>query len=642
AADIARARGRDEIPLAVDQLIASLLSKDPEGRPASAAVLIEMVRGLGDAARATEPDVRAPELTPIGSRIVAMPPGSSPLSARQVSAPTRTAPTAAAVAVPATLPATRQPARAWMMALRVVLLALLIVGAGEAYRRYSWWSADRLSLVPMARADLERAVDDYWELDLDKLDDDTNAAIALDPSAPMAFVLRQSAGILVRGPLVRRDAELMHAREAAKRRTNMMVNRTRSESMIDVLSSYSSKDVTAAFTAHCDFFHGCTDLEKALIAVRLPASDVPPSVEQALLDTIGTDRPLIDLMRGRVLRWEGKLDESKALLRAAIDKAPGRPALVEGLVDTELERGDTGDAIALLDNLAQKDPTAAIRAAFWRVRTGDKDALAPLVQRFESLPAHSKDRIDGLSSIGYHYAALGRFHDADVVWLKAIADREMDTLGDARALETAAIAVLYALVLGDNALAQSYGKVVNDIGIESGPGVERIAVFQRASRALMASYDDSAPLATAQAELKKLSETPNDTPLIEATVRWHVAMKAGDVDGANKLAEKFDPCFRDVHLAIGAQRQHDHKAAVRFMDQALDPKLERHCTTGDDLIPDVLNIFWGNLIRDRAVAAMQDGDRNKALEMLDRYDHFWPSADPRPDVETVRAWTQQP
>ncbi len=634
------------VPAPVDALVASLLEKDPERRPRDARAFLDVVRGLRDADRATIADVPIGGLptpggfpglpTPeqqmtVGSRVVATvePPTAPAHPAPPTSPASSTSPT---TSMPSVTAACAPQLKRGRPLLRLALTVAAAFAAFTGYWRFSVWRANQPSRVPAAAAAIERAEDDLWRLDLDSLDHDTQAAIAADPDAARSHLLQAAGKLIYRSPLVRVDADLVLAKAAAERRGSMLAVRTPTSSFIGVLSLFSASEMTRAMEVHVKNF-GCEPLDTEIVALKLMEISAPLDLLDEALKHIGDDdRPLALFTRARIAEQHGNLDEAHALLARAEEQAPGRLAIVDALADVDLRRGDRASAEARLEKVAAREDAAAIRLAALRARDGQADAFDAVTERVHGLPAHSVQRIDELASIGYHLAALGRFREAEKLWRESIADRPPgDVLGNARALELAAVVMFFGLTADDASLTQRWSDVLGEIPLVSGAGSERLAVFTITSRALSVIMSGKKDLSEAHADLALLEKSKNDIPLLAHEVRFYLALAEHRLDDAIAAASQVDPCFREHNMAMVAALEGDLDGRRARLDVAVSPEIERRCTTGDETLSYLGQVSFACALGERAALALKSGDVDGARALVVRYHRFWPSADPPPE-----------
>jgi serine/threonine protein kinase/tetratricopeptide (TPR) repeat protein len=600
-ADVARARGRAEVPGPVDELVASLLAKDPDFRPASAEDLLAMLRNLRDASRATQPEVRVPlsggswsgasAPTPgsdpglgavIGSKVVSLPlagtgaalGSGAPMSLPALAAATApTAPTSPTTALPAgglKWPARTRKKRAARIFTMIVVLGLAGYGALQVGRHFVESGSDRLSRNPQAEAALKRAYAAYWELNLEQVEHYVDLALQHDPEgAPMAWVLRSQVALLADRPLARADFALRRAAESASRR-RIMARETHTEGLIKALSALEPQEAERLYLLH-ETTHHCyrsatENLHWQMFAVKMLVRSVNPAEDLRRFSEVGNrrlspPRPATAFGEARALRGMGRIAEARALLTDHVLPVNGSPIVLHALAELDLAEGKRDEARARLEEIRRRyndDLRANLQLAVIEadelggIGRQDEDPFVRVRQRIDFLPPGEK-RVDSLATLGYLLASRGRLREADAAWRAAIKEAGKTPEGVGRALELRGVAQLFSLNLGDAALAAAWREEFLDHRDHlsgNDPAAERLRAFSAGAKVLMdlkRSSDESA-LAKARDELANLRDAKHDIELIDDVVEWHLRIAEGRFDEAVRVSrEQMPPCWRPTH-----------------------------------------------------------------------------------------------
>lgn len=309
-ADVARARGRPEVPAPVDELVASLLSKDPEGRPNSAEVLVDIVSSLRDASRSTQPDLRVP--TPMGGFAVPTPgsvslptprpiagasagedAGSSPFSlpppnaapggtpGRPITAPTTTVPAPLGVdSNPAMRPPQqgRPPLKKILRRIAAVVTLFIVLPTVWMIGREFYLDRAIPGFPPLEADSWE-----HWEdvdvqllnLEVDQVKSNVKYVLQKHPDVPMAYLYLAQVAMLERQPLSIIDNYHRQAREAADARARALGSTRHTQLFVDALTEPDPERARDKWKLHLQN-GGCADpiVERHMFAQRVTFTEI--------------------------------------------------------------------------------------------------------------------------------------------------------------------------------------------------------------------------------------------------------------------------------------------------------------------------------------------------------------------------------
>lgn len=171
---------------------------------------------------------------------------------------------------------------------------------------------------------------------------------------------------------------------------------------------------------------------------------IPETAIKQWLDQLVPSEADLTAERGRLLAEAGDVTGAEAAFRSVLADHPRHQTAGVGLAELLIERGDTAEAVEILNHLS---PTDEVRKLMARARLegadGDLDALAKAAEDESDLQA-------GLE-YGRALAAAGRHREALEVLLRVVAARGGDVSDEARQ----AILDLFE-VLGDDPLVGEY------------------------------------------------------------------------------------------------------------------------------------------------------------------------------------------
>jgi serine/threonine protein kinase/tetratricopeptide (TPR) repeat protein len=690
--DVARGRGR-EVPVPVNELVASLLAKEPQDRPASARDLLDVIRGLADASRATQPDVRAPtpaQMTPtprgvdIGSKVIL-----SPAASVDVGHPPPVEPAAALVAPPTSppaspptspttampLPPAKAPLPRWKKAAVIAAGLVVVGGVGEGIGLGLAHHSDRLSLNPDAEKELVAAEAAYEVLDVDAMDAHVARAFEKDPDgAPIAFALRATSSFLHDYPLASADLDLGRAAKAAKRRANMMVKQTHAEGLVDALIARDPEEARALFQAHVEH-HDCDDpLHFQIFATRAASGVHDPQVVEDIWRSVPADASggqmtaATALGIARELRAKAgpeDLVEARRLLeQIALPKAPRSTVVIDALTTLDLHEGREREAEERLSrSLADHvDVRNAARLAALQARaTGDLGGLDKLRKYLDVLTPGSVTRTDGFAFLGHQYAALGRSADADAMWKEAVASSSTDPDAAGRTQELRAYAQLFHATLRDVARATWWENEIQehrDDQPSDDPSAERMRAFSLSAKILVDLLSPHPDLDAAKRSLATLSKARQDIPILTGAVTWHLQIAEKDFDAAIRTSEQFPVCWREGHLgaahlraaeALLHQGKNDearaHADAARAaLDAGVSEEQRRRCTSASSVLSFLQAAFYVHSVVHRAELAQLEQDTATVTRMKELLVKWWPKPDADEElwIELLRATAGNP
>ncbi len=171
---------------------------------------------------------------------------------------------------------------------------------------------------------------------------------------------------------------------------------------------------------------------------------IPETAIKQWLDQLVPSEADLTAERGRLLAEAGDVAGAEAAFRSVLADHPRHQTAGVGLAELLIERGDSAEAVEILNHLS---PTDEVRKLMARARLegadGDLDALAKAAEDESDLQAGLK--------YGRALAAAGRHREALEVLLRVVAARGGDVSDEARQ----AILDLFE-VLGDDPLVGEY------------------------------------------------------------------------------------------------------------------------------------------------------------------------------------------
>lgn len=686
-AGVAHARGKPDVPAALDELVASLLVKDPEARPKSAESLVEIVSSLRDAGRSTQADLRLP--TPMGGFSVPTPgsvsmptatgatpiPFGAPSGAlvvqKPVTAPTTTMPVP--VPVPTQIVArARKPLR---VAAKVAIIGLVVFfGSGAVMWAYELYADRPIPGMPW----LERESWKRWnEMDeqllyLDLAPLKQNARFILQEKqqdVPMAYLYLAHVAILERQPLSVIDGYHAQAKVSAERRAKAMGRSRHTQLMVDALTESDPEKARSKWQIHIEV-GGCTDafVEEHMFAQRQMLTEVDGqkivNAFTPLLEKYGDNAyPFAKIGYARGLLLLGRIEEARVIIEPLLAARPFNVPLIDAMVDVDLARGNAADAIKRIDtHLADDDdPHLNIRRAVIKLRD-DPRALDGMRARLDSLPDANPMKALGFSYIGHALASRGQFKEAEEMWQRGKASA---TGVDAptRTAELAVYASMFGAIIGDVDIAKRWLDEYQQVrdGMPEGPTARRVKAVALGNRIMLAAEDMRSPNAAAAArDIAWLKAEPIDIPLLTQTIDWHATVAQGKLDEALQVAEQMPACWRDGHLGITAAMQASRATdpakkrerlgvAIERLKGATTEKARLACTNGDDLVSFIQTVEQVKSLGYLATAACFANDRATASDALTQIHALWPhasspSASPEwlAYVQAVDEWLKAP
>jgi serine/threonine protein kinase/tetratricopeptide (TPR) repeat protein len=682
-ADVARARGRAEVPAPIDQLVTSLLSKDPEQRPASAEALVDIVAALRDASRATQPDNRLP--TPMGGFSVPTPgsvslptaTGATPIplvspsgalagnavAQKPITAPTTTVPIPQTGAVDQDLVRHGRPPLRKVAKGVAAMLTLFVALPGVAMCGYEMYADRAIPVMPwLERESWKRyhQMDDAL-LNLELSVVKQNARFLLQEKqheVPMAWLYLAHVAILERQPLTVIDSFHAQARASAERREKAIGRSRHTHLMVDALTESDPERARAKWAQHVNE-GGCSDqlVEEHMFAQRQTHLEVDG---QKLLDTFrplttryGEVYPLARIGEAQGLRVLGKLDEAEAIVKPLLAARPLNVVLLDAMVDIDLDRGDDAAALARIDaRLAEDDDLhLVLRRAAIALRT-DPQAVERLRPRLALLPDANPAKTLALGYLGFALAARGQFKEADAVWRDA-KSAAVGPEAPMRIGEMAVFASMFAAIIGDSELAKRWLDEYQQVrdGVVEGPGARRMKAVALGNRIMLAADDMKGKDAGANAarDFAWLMAEPIDIPLLTQTIHWHVKTAQRDREGARQVAQALPRCWKEMHLGMTAAMGRDFDVAIAHLEAATTSAEILACTAGDDVVQFIQAAQIAKALGFLATASCLRNDREAAAATLERLHAYWPhasspSANPEWQryVGTVDAWLKAP
>lgn len=685
-ADVARALGRAEVPGPVDELVTSLLSKDPEARPKSAEALVEIVSTLRDAGRSTQPDLRLP--TPMGGFAVPTPgsvslpaasgatpiplgvPSGAAVVQKPVTAPTMTMPLPTA---PTEIVKRKRPVK--KAAAAVVLASVLValtVGGMFVYEKF----ADRAipGMPWLERESWKRfnQMDDAL-LTLDLAVVKNNARFLLNEKqqdVPAAWLYLAHVAILERQPLSVVDGLHTQARASAARRArDKMGSKRHTELLVEALTEGDAKKARDKWQLHSEE-GGCTDffVEEHMFAQRQTQTEVDG---QQIVDTFSpllqkyreNAYPLAKIGQARGLVLLGRIDEAEAIIAPLFAARPLNVPLTDAMIDIDLARGHLDEAIQRIDShLAQEDDAHLnIRRSVLKLRS-DPRALEGMRARLESLPDANPMKSLGFAYIGHALASRGQFKEAEEMWQRSKATA-VGADAPTRIAELAVYASMFGGIIIDSDVTKRWLEEYQQVrdGIPEGPGARRVKAIALGNRIMIAAENMRAPDAAAAArDFAWLKAEPIDIPLLTKTIDWHANVAQEKLTEAMAVAEKLPPCWRDLHVGITltmqAARTKDRAEAGAKLGDALEhlkrgtsDKALLACTSGDDIVSFIQAVEHVKALGYIATTSCFVDDRKGARDALDRAYAFWPHASspsPAPEwrefIAVVEEWLKSP
>jgi serine/threonine-protein kinase len=651
ASAVAAARGHGEIPQAVDDLVASLLAKDPDGRPASAEALVDIIVSLRDASRATQADLRL--MTPQGGLAVPTPAAAS--GTPQVAVPSPTV-TAATTVMPKP---TAQPwVRPSLKKLAPRIAGTLVIGAllSLGGLRFNPWRADRPSIInnKEVQAAFDAVIDggQFMNLDLEAARRNLDTVVRLDPNVPLAHLLLAQIAILEGEPLTRIDGHLHDARMAAAQRAKSTVLRTRTESLVDALSEIDPREASIKWQRHLDdgpWWNN--DIEAHMFAQKMSFMNHHDGAEVERLFLL-VDSEWEDLMpasrlgiaRARRLQAQrekdpvkraAKFDDATQILEDLLARSPHNAVIVGALVDVDLARAQPDKAVERLTTLLQADNRStrlARRLASLKSAT-DPRAFERTLTLMRSWLDGNSQKADGLSFVGYQYASRGRFAEANGLWDEAVSAAADDRT---RVAEIAVFAATFATLGGDVSLARKWMAVYSDKLLDSAAH-ERLQPFHIANRVILAAQSSDMAERVVKEGSAVLRSAKTEQSAVRDVVMWHALTIQGQHTEALATAAAVQPCFRPVlvgrsYIALGEPMQ-----ALAAFQSAATPEAQTACTSGDSVIDYLQSLVFATTLGHRAKLALELGDRADAQLAVDRFRAFWPyaSSPPGPASSTV-------
>ena len=632
-AAVAAARGLGEIPQPVDDLVASLLAKDPDGRPASAEALVDIIVSLRDAGRATQADL--PLMTPRGGFAVKTPGSSAVIAVQVPTAPTTTLPTPAA-----------QP-RLKKIAATLAISALLSYVGTEGSRRY----ADRLSASSdkEIKAAFEAVGHQLMSLDIEAARRSLDTIVRRDPDAPVAHLLLAQIAMLEGEPLSRIDGHLHDASGALERRAQVSLLRTHTEWLVSALTEIDPDKAHAKWQNHAGH---CFDreLEDYMFAAKISyTSRDAAEIERLfmvrhLLFMVGHAdfkdlAPASRLGVARARRYQAlkeklpvhqaaKLDDATKILEELLARHPNNAVIVDALVDVDVARGRTDSAHERLTALLQVD-RRALRAQLRLAgleSIRDARAFDMTLAALRAAVPGNKDKVDGLASVGDQYASRGRFAEADGLWGEAV---QASTSEQTRVAEIAVHAATFGILGGDLKLAKKWMSLYEESLVYI-PSNKRLQLFHLANRILMAARSNNVGDERAEAELASMIKMKTDLPDIAKIASWYARTRVGKHKEALEFTQRLSPCFGPPHAGMSLISLNDPKEALATFKAATTAEMQMVCTSGDDVWTYIQSVLFANSLGHRAQVAMELGDRAEAEGAVKGLRAFWPYASSPP------------
>ena len=654
-ADVAR-EGGIEVPGPVDELCASLLSKDPDERPPSATALLQIVRTLRESAMATMPSVRTP---PLGGTSFSLAPALATVDdvrAPSVSAPAARAPGAPDAPTQATPMATAAPvlpvaASSKRKTAKAAAAAMLLLGLGGAAWAYSNYRANRLATNDEGERAVAKAVEAVWQADTALAGREAERALRVDPGATGAAAIRAFTAIADGQPLARFDQRIGEARTIARHAA--VGGRSHALDMIERLAKYDLDEAQREMREHSAV---CNDtLEAVISAERLTYFEVRPETIRELFSLVKEpSRPMVRLGLVRADLAEGT-PESLARARAELDalerEVPSTAPLVRARVNLALAEGNVDEAIERLrqwtlqngDDLAARRRLLILLARGRGTRDAATDAafqqlLDNTRARVDELAAAGGERaVDELAEMGATLAVLGRMREAATAWQRALALAGADHRIRAEML---AVAALLSRLQADFATAQSWSdQILKEV--RQLPATElsraRGELVWHALNVMKVADQKNPDVDSVRGSAALVSQVKKDVPMLVDTARWYFAIAEGDLEEARRLAEGMSHCMRPTHLArlafVEAELASDDatrttrlQAADQAFTAATTDALRLRCTLGNDVPSQAMSLAFGELLLRHAMVAVRLRAPDAAAR-VERAAAYWSGAD---------------
>lgn len=652
-ADVARGRGRPEVPVPVDDFVASLLAKDPEQRPASAQAAVDWIRTLRTSSMSTVPDLRLSiptGATEVGSRLVALTPSSLP-SARSgpsdigPAAPS-TQPTNAGMSPPR-VPTASAPGRLKRLFLRAAIACvglLSIVGL-------LWWhrcAADRFSSEETAEMELEQAAEALLALRLDEAEALIASARKRDPhGAPMGFALLAQVYLARERPL-----ELVDATHATALRTvetkRALGLETDTHGFLRALNTIEDGRAVDLFLEHGGIGHCQRELLHTLLfAARFAMASFHNDEAERLLLKADPDIEhaftAFSIARARVRR--GKLKEAREMVdRHLVRLAPSSPQMEHLNAEILLAEGKPEEARARLARLSG--------GLDWRGRAsyeylGNRETRDWYVDIEKDMKRYLQDdpvlRSDLLVTLADALIAEGRIKEADRLLQAAL---QNDEITGARKVSLVALAQIFSMLVFDEQTARDWRNRSNadllDGVEEDDPSVGRARGYSIAARILI----QLAKSPNAKPDLRLLEKLRAGNPFLVGAVEWYVHVAQDEFPAAIKTASALPGCWASSYMASTyAKKWQQSKPAseeelaqgLAVLDKIATDEFRNACATGFHVYGFMQRIILVQALAGRAAVAAERNDLTRLQDSVARFDELWPYADPHlPAVQQIR------